>query len=372
MTAGLNPSDVVNVQLTMSPVAIPNANFGGLLVIGTSTAITPGERLRLYTGIAGVANDFAATTPEYAAAAAFFGQSPQPTVLYIGVQATGETPVQALEACYQASGAWYGAMFADTAPTLTDHYSCAAFIEATGNKLYGVTTNDIGAIDPASTADEAYLLSQLGYKRVVTQFSLSSPVAIASLFGRAFTTDFTANNSTITLKFKQEPGIVPEVLSETQAAALAAKNCNVFVQYNNGAAFIQNGTMSNGYFFDEVHGGDWITNALQVAVFNLLYTSPTKVPQTDEGTEMIETVAAGVMTQARRNGLIAPGVWTSVQEFGSLKTGQTLTSGFYIYAPPIALQLQADREARKSVPIQIAMKLAGAVHTANLIVSVNR
>jgi hypothetical protein len=38
----------------------------------------------------------------------------------------------------------------------------------------------------------------------------------------------------------------------------------------------------------------------------------------------------------------------------------------------MALQAQADREARKSPPIQIALKLAGAVHTVDIIVNVNR
>ncbi|MFX5801658.1 DUF3383 family protein, partial [Acinetobacter baumannii] len=73
------------------------------------------------------------------------------------------------------------------------------------------------------------------------QYSSSSPYAAASLFGRLLTTDFNANNTTITLMYKQEPGIVPESLTSSQADALQAKNGNVFVEYSNDTAIIQYG-----------------------------------------------------------------------------------------------------------------------------------
>jgi hypothetical protein len=61
------------------------------------------------------------------------------------------------------------------------------------------------------------------------QYSTSSKYAALSAFGRAFTVNFNGSNTTITLKFKQEPGITYETLTANQAAALDAKNCNVCV-----------------------------------------------------------------------------------------------------------------------------------------------
>ena len=46
---------------------------------------------------------------------------------------------------------------------------------------------------------------------------------MASLLGRMLTVNFNANNTTITLMYKQEPGIVAETLSSSQADTLAAK-----------------------------------------------------------------------------------------------------------------------------------------------------
>jgi hypothetical protein len=69
--------------------------------------------------------------------------------------------------------------------------------------------------------------------------------------------------------------------------------------------------------------------------------------------------------------MLAPGVWNG-PTVGKISTGDTLSAGFYVYAPPVSTQSQADREARKAPVIQIACKFAGAVHFANVIVNCNR
>lgn len=71
------------------------------------------------------------------------------------------------------------------------------------------------------------------------------------------------------------------------------------------------------------------------------------------------------------NGCLAPGVWNSAG-FGALNQGDTLAKGYYVYAPPIATQSQADREARKAVTFQVAAKEAGAIHSVDILVNVNR
>lgn len=162
-----------------------------------------------------------------------------------------------------------------------------------------------------------------------------------------------------------------ETLTETQAATLKAKKCNVFVNYNNSTAIIQEGQMTDGSFFDEVHGLDYTQNDVQTAVYNALYTSPTKIPQTDAGNEILANVVSARLAQGVTNGLIAPGVWNS-SGFGALTQGDTLDKGYYVYTPPVSSQSQADREARKAVTMQCAIKLAGAVHSANVIINVNR
>lgn len=271
------------------------------------------------------------------------------------------------------SNGWYGLVGVASGIQDSDHTAAAATIEAASpSRIYGVTIQDANALDPTSTTDLAYTLSQAQYSRTFYQYSSSSPYAVASLAARAFTVDFTGQNTTITVMFKQEPGITPETLNETEAGALKAKNCNVFVEYANGTAILQEGVMANGDYFDERHGLDWLQNYVQTNLYNFLYTSPTKVPQTDGGTNLLLTNIEQSMDQSVTNGLCGPGVWDSSLEFGSLHYGDTLTKGYYIYAPPVSSQSAANRAARKSVAFQIAAKLAGAVQSTNVLINVNR
>lgn len=497
----LDVSSIVNVTISLAPMAIQYENFGTGLIVGDSDVIDTGERIRRYANISGVSQDFGTTAPEYKAALLHFSQDPRPAVLFIGrwaatatkgrlngaplttaqqllsvftavtngsmklavnggtvtavsgvnfsaalnlngvasilqtaLQAvvgwslvtcewdavysrfviksgtTGasssisfataptagtdigvlmglnsgqggsvvagmvaETPVASITALADVNREWYAAGFATTtAVTDQQHIDVAQFIEASArSRLYGVTIQNPNVLDSTTSADLASSLMTLKLKRTFTQYSSSSPYAAISLFARAATVNFNANNATITLKFKQEPGVAAEGLTETQAATLKAKNCNVFAAYVNGAAIIQEGVMANGYFFDSVHGWDWFQNAAQTDVFNLLYQSPTKIPQTDDGVNMIVAVLKATCARAVNNGLVAPGVWNG-PPIGQLKTGATLSSGYYVYAPLVSSQSQADREARKAPPIQIAAKESGAIHSADVICTVNR
>lgn len=283
-----------------------------------------------------------------------------------------ETPVQCAAAMANQSGQWYGLSFAaSTMPNASQIIEVAAFIEgASISRIFGVTETDTRVLDAGYTSDLASQLKALSYKRTCVQFS-ANPYAICSMMGRAFSVNFSANRSTITLMYKQEPGVVAALLTETQAQTLKAKRCNVFVKYMNDTAIIQYGVMSGQAYFDEIHGLDWFSDALQTAEYNLLYQSKTKIPQTDAGQNQLVNTAAGVCQEAINNGLIAPGQWNA-DGFGQLSRGDYLSEGFYIYTPPMAAQDQSIREQRIAPPIQIALKLAGAIHEIDCIVDVNR
>lgn len=265
---------------------------------------------------------------------------------------------------------WYAVTIPEAVDA--DHLAVAPYIEASNNKhIYGVSTNAAGVLSAASTTDIAYLLSQLGYRRTVVQYNGASIYSVASLFGRALTVDYNGQNTVITLMYKQEPGITADQLTETQVNAAEAKDCNVFVAYQNSTAIVEPGVMSSGDYIDEVTGTDWLAVTIMTAIFNLLYTSPTKIPQTDDGVHLLVTTVESICSQGANNGLIGPGTWTS-NGFGTLVNGTYMAKGFYVYAAPVASQSAADRAARKSPPIQVAVKLAGAVHKADVLISVNR
>lgn len=286
-------------------------------------------------------------------------------------QAASSSVLPSVTVALNYSADWYGLVIADTAMTDQDHLDVSALIgSASDSRIYGVTTAEAAVLDSTSITDIAYKLKAAGYSRTFCQYS-QVPYAAASAFGRAFTVNFLGNNTTITLKFKQEPGITAETIEADQADTLKAKNCNVFVNYSNDTAIIQEGVMSNGDFFDERHGLDWLQNYVQNNLWNLLYTSTTKIPQTEAGVTRLVTNIEQSMDQSVNNGLVAPGVWNG-GDIGQLTAGDTLTKGYYVYANSLSAQAQADREARKAPVIQVAVKLAGAIHFADVLIDVVR
>lgn len=281
-----------------------------------------------------------------------------------------ETPVSAVT---RVDGrGWYAVMFAASSmPIDSDNLAVAGYIQAAGDPhLFGVTTGAAGVLNPSTTSDIASQAALADYTRTVIQYSLSSPYAIASFFGRAFTVNFEGSNTTITMKFKQEPGIIPEILSATDASTLAAKRCNVYAEYQNGTAIVQEGVMSGLAFFDEIHGTDWLANRIQTDAWNVLYQSP-KVPQTNPGIQQLVAACEGALVQSRVNGLSAPGMWNAVG-FGTLVQGTYLQKGWYTFAASVDTQSQSIRETRRAPLIQIALKLAGSVHFADVIINCNR
>lgn len=490
MARELSVDRVVRVTVNLQPKAVPRRNFGVLCIAGSSDVIDPQERLRYYTSINEVADDFGLEAPECAAAELYFSQSPRPSILAVGrfvkeaaparirgglvqdadldaynwntitdgsfglivntvgvtvsgLDFTGqtnmngvasvisaalaedgaqchwdgghfvittlaagagqelgyavsagtgtdlsvrmgltrelawalmagmdaETPLQCAAALAD-SGEWYGLSFAD-ALSDDEHISVSGYTEASAkSRVYAVTETNSRCLASTVSNDLGSRLKALSRLRTFWQYSQNRH-ACCSTLGRAFTVNFNANRSTITLKFKQNPGVVPEGLKESEAKALAAKNGNVFVKYENDTAIIQEGVMANGAFFDEVHGLDWLQNAIQTECYNTLYQSKTKIPQTDAGVNQLVTVIGKVLDEGVNNGLIAPGVWNA-DGFGQLERGDYLPTGWYIYAQSVDDQAQSEREQRKSPPIQVAVKLAGAIHFVDVIVDVNR
>lgn len=253
----------------------------------------------------------------------------------------------------------------------TELLAVADYIEAANNKhVLGVNSQEAGAISPVSTTDFPYLLAAAGYLRTICQYSSTDAYAVVSALARILTVNYEGSNTAITLKFKDEPGVTAENLTSTQAQALTDKNCNVFVAYNNDTNILQQGVCCSGEWIDTLTGTDWLALTIQRDVYNVLYTSTTKVPQTDEGMNLLKNVVEGRCAQGVVNGLLAPGVWNS-DGFGLLNTGDYLEKGYYVYSIAVSQQSTADRAARMAVPIQVAVKLAGAIHSADVTINVN-
>lgn len=188
---------------------------------------------------------------------------------------------------------------------------------------------------------------------------------------RGMSTDFSGSNTTQTMHLKDLITIQPDAgMTQTILTKCQAAGADVYASFQGVAKVYTSG--KNG-FFDDQYNLLWMVSALQVAGFNVLAQSGTKIAQTEQGVGIIKGALRTVCEQGVQNQFLAPGSWTSPDTFGNLEDfyRNIEERGFYIYSSPVATQLKADREARISPLIQIAAKEAGAVHSGNVLISIN-
>lgn len=350
------------------------ASTSGTVYLSAATAGTGGNALTLAKSST-VINVSGATlsggTGTDVSGASYLNGNSTDSGAYVAAGIAAETALTAVTTLDQMfSTTWYAAIVGAAADT--DHQAIAAYIEAANPPhFYGVTTQEGGVLVSGDTGDIAAELKASGYNKSAVIYSSSSLYVVMSLLARILTTAWLGANTTITLMYKQLPGVTPETLTVPQALAISAKNCNVFITYQNNTQLVQYGTCASGQFIDTIIGADWLAGQIQTGVFNVLYTTPTKIPQTDAGVGVLVNAIEAACVQGVTNGLLAGGLPWNATGFGALNQGDILSKGFYVYAPPEALQSPTARAARQSPIIQVAAKLAGAIHTVSVLLFIN-
>lgn len=194
---------------------------------------------------------------------------------------------------------------------------------------------------------------------------------MAAYAGRALSTNFSGSNTTQTMHLKQLKGVVPDpTMTQTYLTKALAAGADTYVSLQGVPAVFCSGANS---YFDQVYNLQSLVGALQVAGFNYLSTTSTKIPQTESGMSGLKGSYRAVMQQYVTNQYLAPGQWNSSTTFGNQTDFLNNISqvGYYIYSQPVSQQSQVDRAARKAPLCQIAAKEAGATQESTVIVYVN-
>ncbi len=196
------------------------------------------------------------------------------------------------------------------------------------------------------------------------------------VYAGAYTSSYMAvnyqgSNTVKNLHAKELTGVLPDnTIGETELLQAQELGCDVYVSVGGVGAVFCSG---KNEWFDTVVGLIWLKLQLEENGFSALRNVPTKIAQTEQGVSMLYNTYAKVLNQGVNNGLIGAGSWTLPYTFGNqeLFLDNISNFGYYIYFSPIAQQSQADREARKAPLCQIAVKLAGAINSSNIIINVN-
>lgn len=204
-----------------------------------------------------------------------------------------------------------------------------------------------------------------------TERKANAKLFAAAFSSRGLSVNYTGANSTLTMTYKDLVNVpVDTNVNETVLNKCEIIGADVYCSIEGLAKVIS--FKQGGLYFDELTNQIWLKTAIQLTVANVLFTTRNKIPQTTQGVNILVNAVLGVLNQGVINGMIAAGEWNSPDTFGVYEDfmRNIRTLGYYVYFTPIAEQSQADREARKCPVISVAVKQAGAIEHANIVIYV--
>lgn len=296
---------------------------------------------------------------------------------------TTSTPGQTIGAAITASTSlvqFFGVMVTETVTAVgsANVLAAAAIIQTLNKIAFWVSYEEADIQDAGIITDlQTGTLTQnrglfYGDDSVVGGYTgLNALLMMAAYASRGLSVNFLGSNTTSTMNLKSLIGIQPDpTMTQTIFNEAATAGADIYPSIQGDPSVISNGANS---FFDQVYNLQWIVGALQIAGYNYLAQTATKIPQTEQGMDGLKGAYGLVAQQAVTNEYLAPGSWKNPTTFGD--QGKFFANisqfGYYIYSQPIAQQLQTARAARQATLVQIALQEAGAIQSSSVLIYVN-
>lgn len=292
-----------------------------------------------------------------------------PTVATTIVGSAGETVDQAILRT-QGLIQYFAVMSAELVPNTV--LPLAAALIQTLNKIMLVVSYTSADIAPGGALDLLRTGAFTQTRGLFYDDVLATALGfMAAYAGLGFSTVFSGSNTTGTMHLKTlstiqpDPNITTNLFNQAQAAG-----ADVYISLQGVSKVFTSG--ANDYF-DNQYNLQWMAGALQVAGFNYLATTNTKIPQTENGMDGLKASYRNILEMAVNNQFLAPGSWTSSTTFGNVANlvQNIAQRGYYIFSQPVTLQAQTARVARQAPLVQIAIKYAGAIQSSSVVVYVN-
>lgn len=359
---------------------VSGLNFTNITTIADIATVLNGKKLDVY--IEAVGNTIKFTSKQYGEASSVVINSlPSGSVVDLssagyldalngvsveGVDASGQSLADAVRAAQEQVyfGAVLSTQYVEDALLLSNAQALAS-LDCVYYEVIS-SLNDIAGIGADIKA------AGLGKTRLLAYSLDGGKQAIATYATIANSVNYQGSNTAMTMNLKTLTGILPDTgLSDTYV--LSANTNGVDIYGNTGGLSVVYSNDNNGYT-DDIENQLWFKKAIEVGGFNYLRQTNTKIPQTEQGMTGLKNAYAQVCEQGIRNGVIGAGSWNTAIPFGDPETFKRniAEKGYYIYSIPVAEQAQSEREQRKAPVCQIAIKLSGAFHFSEVIITVER
>ena len=189
---------------------------------------------------------------------------------------------------------------------------------------------------------------------------------------RGHVVKFDGENTAMTLQLKQLNGVTPYKYSDSELLNAKKIGLDLYVTFKDVP---KNLCGVGNDFFDNRYNLIALRDSIQTSYFNTLAGTQTKIPQTERGVLAIKDDITQSLKRFRKAGVIGTGLkWNGFDKFGDEATfmKNIEDEGFYILFQKLSEQLQVDRENRIAPVCQIAIKYAGAIHTGNVLVNIEK
>lgn len=287
----------------------------------------------------------------------------------VGANASGESLVEAIARTKNAVA------FCGIVSTLVEEDAkvkeTSSYVAGLQDNIYGAMFHSVSAIEGAAAEIKSASEHTTRCFCYGKGTQADAKIALAAYFGRAFSTNFSASNTSQTMNLKSLASVEPDnCITENLYAKAKENGVDLYVNYDNGLARVLS-TGANS-FFDTVYENMAFRFQLQANMFNALGTTSTKIPQTENGMAILRSACSQACIQFKSAGVFAAGTWNGSDTFGNPETfkNNIAGQGYYIYSLPITQQNQQEREQRIAPVIQVACKRAGALHEADVIVNI--
>jgi len=373
----LSISNVIQISVAEAPAGLNAFNTGNILLItsGTPDPVFDDD-YKIYKEPAEVGVDFGTSSVTFKMAAKVFAQSPNLLTPGGSLIIAPFEPSETLDdAIVRLDGIvqFFGILCTEIqgqSPAI----DAATVVQALQSpKILALPQRLSTTIDPGGLLDD---LRTGGFTRTRGLYygsaaDLDCVCMAAAYLSRGFGVDFSGSRTVLNMNLKDLLTVAPDpTMTQTLRDKAKVAGADIYASVQGVSKVLASGTNK---FFDQVQNLSWFVAAIQVAVFNYLATTSTKIPQTEEGMDGLKNAIRQVCKQAITNGYGAPGIWTSSDVFGNPEDlrEQIKQFGYYIYSGPIADQSVADRDERKATLCQVALKEAGGIDSASAVLYIN-
>ena len=220
----------------------------------------------------------------------------------VNLKLTNVTPTEvwadAITAVRASNDTWYGLTADSHLPA--DVEAIAAYIEASGSKIFGTSTQD-PTVQSTGTTDIAATLQNLDYVRTWVFWNSQADSIYPECAWMGYMLSKVPGSADWT--YKQLVGVPVDTITETASVNLAAKNVTTF-QTIGGYNVTVGGNVAGGEKIDVMVGVDWTKSDMSTNIWSRLVNLD-KIPYTNAGGAIIETEIRRTLSQGITNSLYA-------------------------------------------------------------------